>query len=300
MEAYIVLCFISMLSVGIQAQSTVNCTPVVTPDLAARITTNSVILNPPSCCFGSLTGLNCTSDKCEVWLVAAVDTGVNNFNTDKTSTDFLSKSPYPSAFSNSNPKNYFLTKAGLQNDFPCPSSSTASYFRVGADGNCITTSCNGVLPQGSTASFKYLLVDPASKTLLAETKWSDNITLYTSKDPGSISDSFAGRSGAMVVITAILSVAMALLLLLLIIAVALCCCGGEGKEQRPASQRLGSVMGSFRIPRYDTHHLKDPAPYDNPAYERERKYTTADTLPKSSATTAVNPASQDDIKMQKM
>ncbi|XP_036435739.1 uroplakin-3b [Colossoma macropomum] len=298
MEAYIVLCFISLLSVGIQAQNTSDCVPDVAPNLAARITTNSVILNPPSCCFGNLTGLNCTSNTCEVWLVSAVDTGVNNFNTDKTSTDFLSKSPYQSAFGGSNPKNYFLTKAGLQGDFPCPSSSTGSYFRVGADGNCVTTNCNGVLPQGSTASFKYLLVDPASKTLLAETKWSNNITLYTSKDPGSISDSFAGRSGAMVVITTILCVAMALLLLIIILA--LCCCGGNGKEQRPGSQRLGSVMGSFRIPRYDTHHLKDPSPYDNPAYERERKYTTADTLPKSSATTAVNPASQDIIKMQKI
>lgn len=94
--------------------------------------------------------------------------------------------------------------------------------------------------------FKYLLVNSANN-LVAETNWSNNITLYTSKEssifysisrivplneaklqcrfcfvptvksPDSLGSGYAGRSAAMVVITAILSVAAALLLLFLLI-----------------------------------------------------------------------------------
>ncbi|XP_066517199.1 uroplakin-3b [Hoplias malabaricus] len=297
MEACVYVCFIFLLPVGIHSQSTaVNCKTNVMPALAASITTNSVILQQPRCCFDNLTALTCTPDKCEIWLVPAEGPGVSNFDMDKTNPGFLSLSSYPSAFTDSSAKNYFLTKAGVQSDFPCSPaiSSIGNYFRVGADGVCSTTNCNGILPQGSTARFKYLLVDPVSKTLLAETTWSDNITLYTAKEPGTINDAFAGRSTAMIVITSILSIAMALLLLFFIIVLALCCCRGKSNKRPP------SVMSSFRIPHYDTHSLKDPSPYDNPAYEREKRYTTADTLPKSSPTTAVNPMSQDVIKMEKI
>ncbi|XP_072550049.1 uroplakin-3b [Salminus brasiliensis] len=294
MEVYIVVCFICMLPVGIHAQSTtVNCKPGINQALAASITTNTVILLQPGCCFDNLTNLLCTSNTCEIWLVPAVDTGVSKFDANKNRPDFLSLSPYPSAFTGNSPGNYFLTKVGVQNDFPCPPSAS-NYFRVGADGACSTTNCNGVLPEGSSPSFKYLLIEPVKKTLLGETQWSDNIPLRILKDPGTLGDGFAGRSGAMVVITTILCVAMALLLLFLIVVLALCCCGDK------SSKGPGSVVGSFRIPHYDTHHLKDPSPYDNPAYERERKYTTQDTLPKSKATSAVNPATQDTIKMQKI
>ncbi|XP_007245319.2 uroplakin-3b [Astyanax mexicanus] len=297
MEVYLVLCFICMLPIPAKSITTVDCKPAINESLAAKITINTVILQQPRCCFDNLTNLPCTSNTCEIWLVPAVDTGLSTFDANKASSAILSLSPYPTAFTGSSPANYFLTKVGLQSDFPCVSPSPGGYFRVGADGACSTTNCNGFLPQGSSPSFKYLLVDSVNKTVLAETKWSDSIALYTLKDPGTLGDGFAGRSGAMVIITTLLSVAAAVLLLFLIVVLALCCCGGKSKG---SGSVVGSVMGSFRIPRYDTHHLKDPAPYDNPAYEKERKYTTQDTLPKTKATSAVNPVTQDTIKLQKI
>ncbi|KAI4902066.1 hypothetical protein NFI96_033537 [Prochilodus magdalenae] len=291
MEAYVVFFLMCMLPVGIHTIADLKCSPVLTQDMAANITTNSVILQEQSCCTDFSPLPNCTQDKCELWLVSAVDTGVTNFDNDSDNPMILSLSPYPNAFTGNTAKNYYLTR--IQSNFHCPAPSTGNYFRVGADGKCLTDNCNGVLPEGSTARFKYLILNPANNKIHAASSWSQSITLYTSKDPSTIGDGFAGRSGAMVVITSILAVAAAVLLLFLLIILALCCCGSKGKAP-------GSVMGSFRIPRYDTHQLKDPAPYDNFAFEKERKYTSADTLPKSSATTAVNPASQDVIKMQKI
>ncbi|KAK1787556.1 hypothetical protein P4O66_016062, partial [Electrophorus voltai] len=214
------------------------------------------------------------------------------FDADQSNPGFLSLSPYPSAFLNNSSKNYFLTFAGFLSALPCPS-STKNNFKVGKDGQCSTANCNGVLPVGAVTRFKYLLVDAANTKLLAETQWSDSIALYTPKTPGT-GDGFAGRSGAMVVITAILSTAIGLLLLLLLIGCLLVTCSsGKTKEQ------ISTFRESFRIPRYDTHNLKNPSPYDNLAYERDTKYTTDATLPKTAAmTVVVVPSDADNIKMQ--
>lgn len=73
----------------------------------------------------------------------------NTFDSDKILANFLSLSPYPTAF-NSGQKNYFLTQVGPQNNFACTApGTTPSYFQVGADGACSSPNCNGVLPQGS-------------------------------------------------------------------------------------------------------------------------------------------------------
>ncbi|XP_076867215.1 uroplakin-3b [Brachyhypopomus gauderio] len=296
MKSYIVFCLICMLPGCHSAQNVVasTCTPAVTPDLTGSITSNSVVLQLPSCCFNS-TGMTCNQDTCQIWLVASLATGT--FDADKSNPGFLTLSPYPSAFVNSTSKSYFLTYVSTLGAVPCPS-TTNNYFVVGADGQCSAVNCNGVLPVGSNTRYKYLLVDSSTKTLLAETKWSDNITLYTPKDPGSLGGSYVGRSAAMIVITAILSAAAGLLLLCLLIGCLLVACGSKKSNKQEISP-IRAIRESFRIPRYDTHNLNDPSPYDNPLYEPKKRYTTAATLPKTETTTViVVPSAPDNIKLQ--
>ncbi|KAL2095022.1 hypothetical protein ACEWY4_009741 [Coilia grayii] len=241
---------------------TVEHAPTVTPlNYVGKITTNTVILTTPSCYFSNLTFCNQTD--CEVWLVPALNSSISTFDADKRNSNVLSLSPYPSAFTTNTSKNYFVTKVGLLKDFLCPSTSGRAYFRVGSEGNCPTANCNGVLPEGSTVNFKYLLLDPTNNTILAETKWSDDISLHTLQSLDAIDDSLPGRSAAMVVITTILSVAAFLLLVLLLTMVMLALCWDE---KEPIS-----ALGSLRIPQYDTHHFKDTAPHVNPSFELDPK-----------------------------
>uniref|UniRef100_A0A4W5NU87 Uroplakin 3b n=1 Tax=Hucho hucho TaxID=62062 RepID=A0A4W5NU87_9TELE len=246
----------------------VNNSPAINPSsLAAKLTSNSVILMPPSCYFDNLNILTCNSPTtCEIWLVTAIDTGVSNFDADKNKTYIDTLSPYPTAFSSNTSKKYFLTKLGLQKDYPCPVVAGTDYFRVGSDGSCSTPNCNGILPVGSTARFRYVLINPANKTVVAESLWSNNITLYPLKDPESIDNGFAGRSASMIVITSILCSFLALLLLLLLIMLIYVLCCREEKQEI-------QVPGSVRM--YDTHNLKDPSPYVNRAYEDEPQRPTA-------------------------
>ncbi|XP_071184109.1 uroplakin-3b-like isoform X1 [Salvelinus alpinus] len=248
-------------------QIQVNNTPAINPSsLAAKLTSNSVILTSPSCYFNSLDNLSCNSTTtCEIWLVSAIDTGGSNYEADKNMAYIDTLSPYPTAFSSNTSKKYFLTKLGLQKDYPCPIVAGTDYFRVGSDGSCSTPNCNGILPVGSTARFKYVLINPANKTVVAESLWSNNITLYPLKDPERIDNGFAGRSASMIVITSILSSFLALLLLLLLIMLSyVLCCRKEKQEIQ--------VPGSVRM--YDTHNLKDPSPYVNRAYEDEPQRPT--------------------------
>lgn len=232
-------------------------TPELTPaDLQGKVTTNSVILKQPHCYF------NNTCPSCEIWLVPSLSSATSTFDADRTNSNILSLSPYPSAFNTAASKNYFLTRVGPLSSFPCNASSDALYFVVGADGNCGTVNCNGALPTGSTVGFKYLLVNGSS--IINTTNWSNSITLFTPQNYQNISVAFAGRSAAMVVITAILCGVVGLLLLLFFIMLCVVCCRTNDSKQITGNS-------SMRIPRYDTHNLHDRMhPYDNPAYEMER------------------------------
>ncbi|XP_056602742.1 uroplakin-3b [Triplophysa dalaica] len=256
MKTNVVIRLVFLLTVCTYAVKSQTATPVLTPaDLQAKITTNTVILKQPHCYF------NETCPECEIWLVPAISSATNTFDIDRTNIGILSLSPYPSAFG-PQLKNYFLTKVGPLSDFPCDKSSDSLYFVVGSAGNCTTVNCNGMLPNGSVVSFKYVLVKGSS--IIKETNWSANITLITPQNPASIYDGFIARSGAMVVITTILSVALALLLIFFIVLCAVC---GQKKESKPITGR-----SSMRMPRYDTHNLTGRVhPYENTAYEPERK-----------------------------
>ncbi|XP_062341523.1 uroplakin-3b [Osmerus eperlanus] len=252
---YVVLCL--SIQTGMGKIELVDYTPILTPyGLSGKLTTNTATLTQPSCYFDNVTSLLCNSVQCEIWLVSAINEGITNFDADKTNPDIVSLSPYPTAFSS---KNYFLTLVGVKMDFPCPPTSATGYFRVGAEGSCSTTNCNGELPVGSTARFKYLLINPSNGTVLAETQWSDDIPLYYMKDPSTINDSLVGRWASMIVIISILCVAVALLLLLLLAMLIYACCCRQEKQTIQNSDSLS-------IRKYDTHHFRDQV---NPAYQGE-------------------------------
>lgn len=86
-------------------------------------------------------------------MILLICPATDTFDADKTNPDLLSLSPYPTAFTASTSKNYYLTKVGLLKDFLCSSVSGMTYFRVGSEGNCPTANCNGVLPDGSTVKY---------------------------------------------------------------------------------------------------------------------------------------------------
>lgn len=80
--------------------------------------------------------------------------GINNFDIDKlVAVQIVSASPYPIAFSSQTNRMYFVTKLGRPKDFPCGQLPGIKYFRVGAEGNCTNTNCNGILPPGSTVRY---------------------------------------------------------------------------------------------------------------------------------------------------
>ncbi|KAK3509133.1 hypothetical protein QTP70_020244 [Hemibagrus guttatus] len=166
---------------------------------------------------------------------------------------------------------------------------------------------NTSLCANKTKCFVWLVSSLTSATSSYDKLTNGYIAPYSAiKSPDGLGSAYAGRSGAMVVITAILSAAMALLLLLLLIALILaCCCRRRGKTQSYEARRQPSVIGSLRIPSYDVHNLKNPSPYDNPAYEQDlnkKRYTTNSTLPQKTTTviTHVQSSSPDNITLQKM
>ncbi|XP_027034601.1 uroplakin-3b [Tachysurus fulvidraco] len=281
------------------AINSINIIPDLSPDVAVPVTTNTVSLLNPNCYFENAT-LCPIKTQCFVWLVSSLTSATSTYDQKKLTNGFLA--PYTSAYTSTG-TGYSTTPINSLDKIPCPGTSPSN-FLVGASGICQTSECNGVLPTGANMSFKYILVNNTNG-ILAETQWSSNIALKNVQSPDSIGNGYAGRSAAMVVITAILSVAAALLLLLLLIALILACCCRRGKTQTHEVRRQTSLIGSLRIPSYDVHNLKNPSPYDNPAYEQElnkKRYTTNSTLPQKTTTviTHVHSSDPDNITLQKM
>ncbi|KAJ8394736.1 hypothetical protein AAFF_G00043360 [Aldrovandia affinis] len=242
-----------------------NAEVPITPEIVSSVaigilTSTTIMLKQPRCYFDRLEGLPCSSQQCEVWLVVSRgNVGVQTFEEEETSDDILSKSPYPYAFQDSTSPNFFITKVGLQNTFPCIELPGIRYFQVGADGRCDTTNCNGVLPTGATVRVKYILVDPNKQRIESGTRWSEPITLLTPSASSSIDVSTWKRSGAMVVITVILSCSMAVLILMLVLVLMQNCSSfTQGQPDIPAPPAL-----SQGIRRYNTHSLDNSEHYSN-------------------------------------
>ncbi|XP_010865778.1 uroplakin-3b [Esox lucius] len=214
---------------GIRPQIvTVDHIPEILPHKASgRVTSTTMVLGQPLCYFNTLTQLKCSQSTCQVWAVIASGPGVTNFDADKldTALQILNASPYPTAFSSQTNKMYYVTKLGRPNDFPCGQLPGIRYFKVGAENNCTTNNCNGILPPGSTIRLKYLLIDPVTREVVSESKWSYPIVLTTMRSWSSIDESIGNRSGGMVVITVISTCLLAVLLLLVGVVLLLDCLG---------------------------------------------------------------------------
>lgn len=279
MNTNAVIRLMSLLSIWMWTGQGQTVKPELSPnDFLAIKTSNTVILKQPYCVFDQ------ACDGCDIWLVAALTSATDTFDALPPNSDpsILNLSPYPTAFGPTS-KNFFVTKVGPLANFPCSQSPNDFYFRVGAEGKCAGTNCNGVLPDGSSVSFKYLLIDGTN--IVNNSNWSGNITLNTKQNPQSINDGLSARSGAMIVITTILCVAAALLLLFFFIMLCVSYCGRRDISQSQG-QGISSpmrFMNSIRIPHYDIHSLRGKAhPYDNQGYVSEGKnYSTSETLPKS-------------------
>ncbi|KAJ8343023.1 hypothetical protein SKAU_G00329510 [Synaphobranchus kaupii] len=172
--------------------SSVGQVPQILPhEVISRLTGTSFVLSQPLCYFNHQRQLPCTVNTCEIWSVIASGSGVRNFDRDKVreASKILSASPYPDAFLGQLQKRYYITKLGVPRDFPC-----------------------GDLPG---IRVKYILIDPVTKQVVSESKWSFPIILMTPRAGSSIDESTWKRSGAMVVITVVLSCSLAVLTLLL-------------------------------------------------------------------------------------
>ncbi|NXM03190.1 UPK3A protein, partial [Tyrannus savana] len=106
-------------------------------------------------------------------------------------------------------------------------------FRVGDDGTCLYDPnfldvCNPPLAPDTTYRFKYVLIDSTEGIVKDQTLWSDPIKTRRVKLPSQV-DTWPGRrSGAMIVITSILSVLLFLLLAGILAAVSLAVMRPEG------------------------------------------------------------------------
>ncbi|KAK6473481.1 uroplakin-3b [Huso huso] len=252
-----VLACISFCTVNGQNPVQVPYVPGITPNnFPGRVTSSTFTLKLPLCYF-SQTPAGCTAAQCEIWLVVAqgVD-GQNRFDSIKGVPLDFNVNSYQVALTSG--KSFFMTKVGTQQSFPCDEPTAMQVFRVGSDSTCVAgpPTCNGPLPANTDARVKYVLYDPiASKKVEAESQWSQPILLTKVKDLVNIDESFGKRSGAMVVITAVLTCLTALLLIGLITALALTCSGvGQDKQDITAPTPLGSL----RVKRYNTHNVHSP------------------------------------------
>ncbi|KAM5180670.1 uroplakin-3b-like [Mantella aurantiaca] len=201
--------------------------------IPGRITASTFVLDKPQCLFGK------NSDN-TVWLIVARST--------VTLSDTELKSPIP--YSSFNTANYYFTFNNLETFYNC--SSLPEYIRVG-DAACTSTFCNAPLPKG-TYKVKFVVID-SKGTLVDKTNWSGLITLREGKDSAGL-DTWPGRrSGAMIVITTILSVLLAavfacLLGTLIVGRKNLSCFRKktEQTKQKPIPQEID-------LKNYNTHHL---------------------------------------------
>lgn len=252
-----VLACISFCTVNGQTPVQVPYVPGITPNnFPGRVTASTFSLKLPLCYF-SQTPAGCTAAQCEIWLVVAqgVD-GQKGFDSVKGAPLDFNVNSYQAALASG--KSFFMTKVGTQQSFPCDEPTAMQVFRVGSDSTCVAGSptCNGPLPANTDARVKYVLYDPiTSKKVEVESQWSQPILLTKVKDQLSIDEWFGKRSGAMVVITVVLTCLTALLLIGLITALALTCSGvGRGKQDITAPTPLGSL----RVKRYNTHNVHSP------------------------------------------
>ncbi|XP_072209978.1 uroplakin-3b-like protein 1 [Excalfactoria chinensis] len=203
--------------------------------LGGLVTGSTFVLEQPRCIFEDNTA--------SIWLVVATAAGKEHFNDSaQPGMPEWSFQRFPTNTSS------YLTLGAMWYHYPCLTPSTEiTVLRVGSETSCVddtsVPNCNGPLPNPGPFWVKFLALNASGP--VATTQWSEPIELMRARPIPSSSGAGGGRSGAMITITAILSVLLAVLLAALL--ATLC-----------SSEACG--VGSFRpdaasIRRYNTHHV---------------------------------------------
>ncbi|NXK14299.1 UPK3L protein, partial [Herpetotheres cachinnans] len=214
--------------------------------LGGLTTTSTFVLEQPRCVFTTL------QDSAVIWLVVAVPEAVPNFNNsvgpgtpERAFQGFPTTAPA-----------YMTLNTTLLN-YPCTKPhGDIMVLRVGSETSCIRDetrpTCNGPLPGPGPYRVKFLALEGSEP--VAETAWSEPITLRTARPPGSILVMGSGHSAGMIAITSILSILFAILLAGLVAMLVFSgsdACGGSSTFSKPEA---------VTVQRYNTHHV-----YDQPA-----------------------------------
>uniref|UniRef100_A0A493T1P3 Uroplakin 3B n=2 Tax=Anas platyrhynchos TaxID=8839 RepID=A0A493T1P3_ANAPP len=223
--------------------------PILTEHkMSGRITGSTFVLEQPRCAFDNVTAVGTATS---IWLVVAEAAAPVSFPT----------SVQPGlpqwAFQNfpTNTSAYLTLEATILN-YPCSKNPPEiTVLRVGSESSCAKNSavptCNGPLPGPGPYKVKFLALNGTEP--VAETQWSQPITLRTAQQPPSGPGAGGKRSAEMIAITSILSILLALLLAGLVATLAFSGsdpCGRGGVFKPEAAS----------VRRYNTHHV-----YDQPA-----------------------------------
>ncbi|XP_068066147.1 uroplakin-3b-like protein 1 [Anomalospiza imberbis] len=221
--------------------------PTLTQDplLEVVTTASTFVLDQPHCIFKNYTNA-------VIWLVVALDKDAFTFN------NSMEPGTPETAFQNfPDPVHAYMTLNATLGSYPCPKSpGNITVLRVGSETSCardeMRPTCNGPLPGPGPYRVKFLALE--GSVPVAQTGWSEPITLRTAKSPSSISTTGSGHSAGMIAITTILSILFAILLAGLVAMLIFCgsdSCGGSSTF---------SKQESVTVRRYNTHHV-----YDQPA-----------------------------------
>ncbi|NXQ90628.1 UPK3L protein, partial [Nyctibius grandis] len=222
---------------------------LASPSLGGLMTTSTFVLEQPRCVFNEVQG------DPVIWLVVAVPEAVPNFNNSvgpgtpqRAFQDFPATAPA-----------YMTLNTTLLN-YPCPKSpkrpGDITVLRVGSETSCAgdetRPTCNGPLPGPGPYRVKFLALEGSEP--VAETAWSEPITLKTAQPPSSIPATGSTHSAGMIALTSILSILFAILLAGLVAMLVFWgsdTCGGSSTFSKPET---------VTVQRYNTHHV-----YDQPA-----------------------------------
>ncbi|NWY53797.1 UPKL2 protein, partial [Chionis minor] len=217
---------------------------LATSALGGFITASTFVLEQPRCTF---TGPQDTV----IWLVVALPEAVPSFN-----NSVKPGSPARAFQQFLNSTLAYMTLNTTLLNYPCPKKpGEITVLRVGSETSCTSDAnrptCNGPLPNPGPYQVKFLALNGSEP--VAETAWSDPITLRTAKPPSSIPGKGSGHSAGMIALTAILSILFAILLAGL---VAMLVWGSDTGGGSCTFSKPEAVT----VRRYNTHHV-----YDQPA-----------------------------------
>ncbi|NXN25952.1 UPK3L protein, partial [Nycticryphes semicollaris] len=210
--------------------------------LGGRITTSTFVLEQPRCSF---TGLQ---DDTVIWLVVALPEAVANFSNNVKPGGLgreFQKFPHSTLA-------YMTLNTTILN-YPCNKNSRdITVLRVGSETRCAKDesrpTCNGPLPGPGPYQVKFLALNGSEP--VAQTNWSDPITLRKAQPSSSISLMDSRHSGSMIALTAILSILFAILLAGLVTMLL------WGSDTRGVSSTF-SKPEAVTVRRYNTHHVYD-------------------------------------------